>query len=687
MKFLKALFSKPNPNAFFEDFDARVNAACIENGVLKKLEDYLLVVFRAVKNKDWTYELVVGTEAESSWMFRVEGGWKVICKPDNFKKTVDFEVQISPKLVLVLEFPAHGSIEAPGQFRLVLNRLIYQTRHKRSYTEAADQSEVDSIIEYSEKDLAPVLLSDRMERQMKRLQEKQGCEFAAPGKLLQLNALAKSDAAGVRIINPEALFSVFSLPDFNFEIRVVDADGDRLNTARLDHYLSYHFDYSNAMFLWTQTAEGKGPDKACFAFPLAVEDLRALENLFLQFFTETENKVPFETFLGANKDEWRQFYQRKTSISSTDEPKEVAKYKTDDEFLKYDFGTPVVDLGSSLRPKEGAEGPNRALMQARSSGRIMAAKGNAVDVYTFDEEEQDLDFLGNFKFNDRKDAKPDKVVLLDKHNRLVWTDSAHPDAVQLSDLGKGQIVRTFTPAKGVKMHDFGMVGGKQGQEVGSDLILALGGQDIYKLDPRDPSDVVQSKSYQSKVGFDRVLAVGGEAFAVSSQDGTIRLFKDISSAAKNVIPPYMKDKILSLDSSKDGLFLLANCGRYLLLYLTRQDQADGYSTTFKKEKKPAPRILKVHPAAVAALNLSELSFVNARFDEHKVAHEKFIIAWNSSTYAVWSLTKVMRNECSTSFVKRFNERVVGADFRYDKEDIIAAFDNKIAYQKTSVKSS
>lgn len=685
MKFLKGLFSRPNPNAFFEDFDARVNAACIEKGILKKLEDYLLVLFKAVPNKDWTYDLVVGTGKDSSWTFRIEAGWKVICKPDNFKKTVDFEVQVNPKLVLVLEFPAHGSIEAPGQFRLVLNRLIYQTRHRRSYTEVSDQTEIDSIIEYSEKDLAPIVLSDKMQQQMQHIQDKQGCEFAVPGKLLQLNALAKSEAAGVRIVNPEAVFSVFSLPDFNFEIRVFDTDGGRLNSARLDRDLSYYFDYSNAMFLWTRMAEGKGTGDACLSFPIAVEDLRSLENLFLQFFTETENKVPFETFLGANKDEWRQFYERKTSINSSDEPKEVAKYKTDDEFLKYDFESPMVDLGSSFRPKGGAEGPNRSLLQARTSGRIMAAKGNAVDVYTFDEEEQDLDFLGKFQFNDRKDAKPDKVTLLDKHNRLVWTDSAHLDSVQLSDLGKGQVVRTFTPAKGQIVQDFSMVGGKQGQEIGSDLILALGGQEIYKLDPRDPNGIVQTKGYQSKVAFDKVLAVGGEAFAVSSQDGAIRLFKDINSSAKNVIPPYMKDKVVSLDASKDGLFLLANCGRYLLLYLTRQDQTDGYSTTFKKDKKPAPRILKVHPSAVAALNLTELSFINARFDEHKSAHEKFVIAWNNNTYAVWSLTKVMRNECSTSFVKRFNERVVGADFRYDKEDIIAAFDNKLAYQKTKVK--
>jgi hypothetical protein len=680
MKFLKSLFSKPNPDQFFENFDARANGACIANGVLKKLEDYLLILFKAVPGKEYRYELVVGTGKVHSWTFQIEGDWKVICKPDTFKKTVDYEIQINQNLVLILEFPAHGNLETAAEFRQILARLIYQTKNLQPFTEA-DPSELDALIQYSEKDLVKVEASEAVLKVIDRLQTKNNCEFAVGGKLLQLNSLTKSDAS-VRTVCEEAVFAVISLPNYSFELTVFDESGAVVCKARLAKELTYFFDYKAALFLWTERQEKLA--EVCRAFSMGADDLRTLENLFLQFFTETENKMSFEQFLGANKDDWAQFYRRRASTATGDEPKEVQRYKTDDEHLKVDFEAPLVDLQSSIRPKSTRDGRNISLLQGNTSRRIMTAREGNVDVYTFDNSEKDLDFLGKFPFDKDRQVTPNKMVLLDRHNRLVWTDQGDSDAIKLSDLGKGAVVRTFIPEKGTKVVDFSVVGGKIGVEAGSDLVYGLGAQDIHLMDPRDPNGIVQTKSYQSKVGFEKILAVSNKELAVASQDGSIRLFKDLSGNAKNVIPPYLQDKVRSMDASKDGLFLLVNCGRYLLLFLTSDDGVSGYQSSFKKDRKPAPRILRVHPAAITALGLTELSFLSARFDEHTNDYEKFIIAWNHQAYAIWSLTKVMRNEYSTKIVRQFSERVVGADFRYDDTDIITAFEDRIGYQKTKL---
>lgn len=680
MNFLKSIFfSKQSSNdAFYRDFDARVNGFCIENGIRKKMEDYLLVLFKDDQKNSFRYNLIVGTGSSNSWTFEINPDWKVICKPDTYKKTIDYEIQISSKLVLVLEFPAHGNIEVAGEFRIILSRLMYQTKLKRSYSECGDRSEIDEMIKFSEEDILPVESSEETLRIFEKIKQKPNTEYAVVGQLFKFQEQEEFGVETVKPIILEAILVVSSQEKFKFVLEIVDNAAKSFSQCKIDKKLSFLFDHKNNLFLWTDFDSTRSQ---CFGFKVSSEDLRTLENLFLQLFTETENQVGFDQFLKNNKDDWSQFYTRQKSIGSEEELKEITKYKNDDEFLTYDFAQPLMEFSKS---QFTFQEKNSFLVQAKLSNKLMITRGPKIEVYKFDEQDDSYEYKNNFSIEKSDKCNPGKIQLLENKGRLIYSDINVPDSVFVSDINKEKIVNVFTPMKGEQIKDFGIVGGKTGIDLGNETIIGLNSDALYQFDMRNSNGVVNSKSYKSKMNFDKLVTVQNDAFAVSSIDGSIRLYKDLGTNAKNVIPTYLKDRVISIDSTKDGLFLLANCGRYLMLFLTNDKESKGYEVTFRKDKKPAPRILRVHPGSISKLKLQELSFVNAKFDEHRFGHEKFIIAWNEKAYAIWSLTKIMRNDFSTEIVRRMDEKVVSADFRYNADDIIAAFPGKIAYQKTKM---
>lgn len=679
MKFLKQFFFGKSEDDFYANFDARANGFCIENGVKRKLEDYVLILFKKNVQKEWSYNLVVGTGKVHSWTFPIDPNWKVICKPDDFKKTMDFEIQIKKSLTLVLEFPAHGNLEVIAEFRSVLNRLLYQTRNKKNSSECQDQSEIDGIIEYSEKDLQKVEISDQILATLTQIETDDACEFAVVGELLEFDSSSKSTTGKIKTIFQESVLAIFASKNFNFEMKIVDETNSLISSSSINKDFDYFIDYKSGLFLWRGHKQLSSHQQSGFAFKINSDNLRILENLFLQFFIESENGVSFDQFLKNDKGDWQQFYSKQKSSASETESSEMLAYKNDDDFLNFEFDQPSVDFSPILK---SLENQNQFVVQFKLDDKILSSRGTTADVYEFDEAREKFEFKSQFDFSKNQKVIPSKMILNEHSNTLFMNDARLKDSVHFFDLGKQTIVSTFTPKNDKAIQDIDAFGGKNSFQNVNPLCLAIGSNEIYKLDPRDPNGIVETKNYSSKVGFSKLVAVRDSSFAIASNDGAIRLYKDLSSNAKNLIPSFLNDKIISLDATRDGSLLLANCGRYLMLYLTKEQENSGFSVTFRKDKKPTPRILKVHPMAISQLNLESLSFTCAKFDEHKIAHERFIIAWNEKAYAVWSITKIMRNEFSTDIVRRLNDKVVFADFKFETSGIITAFPNRLAYQKT-----
>ena len=163
--------------------------------------------------------------------------------------------------------------------------------------------------------------------------------------------------------------------------------------------------------------------------------------------------------------------------------------------------------------------------------------------------------------------------------------------------------------------------------------------EIYKLDPRVSKGVVQSKAYKTKIGFEKVLGVTDDNFVVGSKNGDIRLFGNIGGNAKNVTPSLSGDQIMHMDSSKDGNLLLLTFSKYLALMPTLQNGKSAYGTTFCKDSKPKPFILRVDPEVLARNGMSEPKFVTRRFDFKRGEKESHIVAACGNILVIWSCLK------------------------------------------------
>mmetsp|Transcript_114630 Transcript_114630/g.171447 ORF Transcript_114630/g.171447 Transcript_114630/m.171447 type:complete len:85 (-) Transcript_114630:55-309(-) len=82
--------------------------------------------------------------------------------------------------------------------------------------------------------------------------------------------------------------------------------------------------------------------------------------------------------------------------------------------------------------------------------------------------------------------------------------------------------------------------------------------------------------------------------------------------------------MVSLDCTKDGKWMLATCKNYLLLLPTYDGEVSGFSKSLSV--KPIPRKLVLHPEDVAFLNIKEIKFSPAKFDDSEKNKENFIVS-------------------------------------------------------------
>ena len=114
---------------------------------------------------------------------------------------------------------------------------------------------------------------------------------------------------------------------------------------------------------------------------------------------------------------------------------------------------------------------------------------------------------------------------------------------------------------------------------------------------------------------------------------TYSLDLEVSYATKS-------ENILSLDSTKDGKFLLATCKNFLILLSTTNNGKNGFTQKLTKEK-PVPRILSLHPNDIIKYKINSISFSPAHFDEMSSGTEKYIISSTSNFLITWSLRKLL----------------------------------------------
>ena len=90
---------------------------------------------------------------------------------------------------------------------------------------------------------------------------------------------------------------------------------------------------------------------------------------------------------------------------------------------------------------------------------------------------------------------------------------------------------------------------------------------MYEIDPRIKEGVGMQKNYTNNPHFTCINVTGSGAFATGSQQGEVRFYKSIGKNANNKFTSE-GGPVLSLDTTKDGMWVLATFKRFLRLIPT-----------------------------------------------------------------------------------------------------------------------
>ena len=177
--------------------------------------------------------------------------------------------------------------------------------------------------------------------------------------------------------------------------------------------------------------------------------------------------------------------------------------------------------------------------------------------------------------------------------------------------------------------------------------IAVSNNGIYKIDPRDhKAGLTEKHIYKGdKYQFDKIVTTSDGNYAIGSLDGTIRLYnnKNINNKTKACNKfPYL-DKVLHLDTTKDGKWILATFPHELILLPTfLEDDANLYEQTVPIADRQRPKRLKVKLQHLQFCKSENKQMIPARFDESVDRSEALIISGFGDYVVIWSFDKVLK---------------------------------------------
>lgn len=166
--------------------------------------------------------------------------------------------------------------------------------------------------------------------------------------------------------------------------------------------------------------------------------------------------------------------------------------------------------------------------------------------------------------------------------------------------------------------------------------------------------------------------------------GEIRLYKDMGQNAKNLYPG-LGDPISSLDTTKDGRWILATCKTYLLFVPAFSKEKNAFRATIKNVEKPSPCMLKIHPKDMANMGIKEVSFVNGRFDDSEKEMEQYIVVGCANFLVTWTIKKVIQGKIFDYEIKRLDQKIVNNEFKFNStEKLLVALPNELRLHQAQI---
>lgn len=474
------------------------------------------------------------------------------------------------------------------------------------------------------------------------------------------------------IRDAEAEVTIIDQGEWTYFICVRNSKNQLLSSLRVGTDMSWDFNYEHNSFLYNFV---RGDDAATHL--LKFSSLKELKKF--------QEKFSIVQWQSNSHSEWKQVPEVEqdyvlnamdqltlmTSVDSEDNFEDSDQDNTDDDSLD------LVD--SDFHPFAG-EDRNSALEVGHVKDRTYVVRGNRIGVFVNNDNLEYSTTIDGLSRQGGHALVPAQLMLHEQDRALILHDTAQPDKLYHMDLEYGKIVDEWDFDR--KLRAYGP-SSKFAQTTSEQTFLGLSDNGMFRIDPRLPrSKIVEDdcKIHIKKQGFSALATTEKGYVAIGTDAGDIRLYNKLGKVAKTRLPS-LGDKILGLDVTANGRWLLATCATYLLLLNVATADHNGFEKPWPKDSKPRPRRLQITPENAAFMYAETgkpLHFTIARFNTGPDAKETSIVTSTGPYVVTWSLSKIIKGETNSYLIKRYDNNVAADNFQYGTDKrLIVALDNDV----------
>jgi VID27 C-terminal WD40-like domain/VID27 PH-like domain len=551
----------------------------------------------------------------------------------------------------------------------------------------------------SEDDLGHVLLSENSLRPSDLLQ--------AAGELVRVDAdlfhydLAKETFVVMQAGVVASLNSAVSRDDGSRAYLLMVFRGDtgvRVMENEVDNFMSAQFYAQTLSMVWVlnqdpdadtdkvNSGEFDAETQMCLSLRFSSKsDFERMQNQFAVALFEVTNQASMDSL--KLKDDDRQYIIRSTlneyEAMDIDDKDGDGDGDGDgdsgidrDDFLARTIREDGPSSRTSLQPSPDGF-TNSQLAVAVNNDRTFVVRGDKLGVLSHSGT-SGVEHKTTVRFNDPRHQgqtfRPSRMLLHEKDSSLLLLDQNDSNRVLKMDLERGEVVESWGGA------DQGSSSGvnitvsalhrteKYANLTHNQEFVALNQNQLLRLDPRTSQFVVQSKLYAkgTRARLEAVATTGAGYLATASENGDIRLFDAIGKNAKTHLPG-LGDKVIGIDVTEDGNFVLATTTKYLLVIDTRvKGETKGGFLKSMGKNKPQPIKLTISPQDQAKYRMGAINFTSAHFNTG-ASLERSIVTSTGPFIVTWSFRAVKQGKKEAYQVKRYRDTIVADEFEFGND--------------------
>lgn len=557
-----------------------------------------------------------------------------------------------------------------SEFTATLARVLYQHIHSES-PGPGDIEEVQALLNPPE----PAKPSDLL---------------AAAGELIRVAGCLykfETDSDKFRIVEPKAIITINSavVKDDNTRAFLMcvyaQEDGRKIMESELDNTMTGKFYTETTSVVWllnlddsaepsTHGEKVPDPDK-CICLSVKIDNQKDFER-----FREQYSVCLYEVNHQASMDDLKLKDDDRGYIADIDRD-DVDPMDIDDDYdyeaeeerhIREERKSDRASIGGT---RDGMR--NAQLAVSANTDRTFVLRGNKMGVFRTGTDGAAL--ATTVPFLDPSDSKksfaPSNIFLHEGDTSMLVLDANDDSRIMRMDLERGEVVDTWSGPvmKHNTVKNVHKVS-KYSNLTGTKEFVGLNKNCLLRMDPRTSEFVVQSKKYaaSTRAKLDCVATTGSGQLAVASENGDIRLYDQIGKNAKTHLPG-LGDRIIGIDVSEDGNFILATTAKYLLVINTVVKGEKTYSGFTKSmgKNKPTPRKLVIKPEDIVRYRMGEINFTAAHFNTGRSTLERSIVTSSGPFLITWNFRAVKTGRLDAYKINRYIDNIVADDFAFGDE--------------------